>query len=746
LFNNRPIRNLNTAIKIEMINSIINKLSKDKDFTSKYNTGLLKKIISFSLYTENNWKGRTTKYSNAVLTKEDLFLFINNRLPNDSTQDSKKLSEIEKHLNLLSTKYDSIYGKDLCIFEKINNTYQYKGKHNTAWNKLGFFFPNLGIVNFPMKKLKEYNHDMPFKLLLSYIATATENKIDCEHNLIFSYEQIQNAFGLTRGRFNSLCKKFDFDYNMKQTSISKSETRNYEVSDKHSSITRGIYFTHKTVERAKKYLNDNCVTINYFTMYCFRMALYKNNRQIDQFTFKSLPTIGYDRFDSQKMSEYVKNQTNWNESLWNIILDKHSVKNQTKVWYTEDHISKNIDKNSKFSTLYNVSGVYNGKEIESMKNEISTKRELEESAMNSIKMLESITDSFNNESTSSDKSLIKETDESEDFISTKVKEVISINNFSKFYAKTREIYSECKRHYKTINVFYALKKELIKQLENSDSMIKDYMIGDIEKINSPKEALKSAIFEKNYHKYFTSSEDSLKFKMAEEIHILKRNDKVDHISDMDFCMKFNSISDNCEEMTVEELTGLFNDNFKDNIISEEMKERIESRIVLHKNSLIIKEMKETTKQEKDSISIHDIFEYVLNNVKYDSIKDYNNCLDRYCSMNDIVKRFSNKLKSVDKEFVVNHINSSCDIKVDLLKKYFNFELNEENKIHNINLLSVVKEEKVEKNEIREIIIERIEGLGLRLGREISYERLHGFELQVKLGMKTIESIIEDLLI
>jgi len=738
----RSKHNIRRLIEVAEIKNIIN-----SETLPEYDKQLLKKIVMYAIQFQDNFKDRNnyevyekrrnlTRYA-SITTKEYFVLIYKKEYNSEIINHDKWMTKLVKHLEMLSSDYASMYNNKNNLFDRHvlkngDNAYFYRGKYNDGWNRLGYFYLDLGTMFVDIKNL---DHDIDTKVLVSLIAITLNNTRN-EHNFIFTYNQLKVLFNISPKQFKDACKMLGYEYNIKYDKLSNSERKLYEVySD--SDTMRGMFFEDDVVAKAWQYLEQFNMNLEFRNIFSLRQFFYQNMQRVDKDYFLDIPALA-----KTVAGDMVLDKSIWSLSIFNSLCDKQSVQNQVNSYYTDNESvnHKGTEKSAKFSTLHNTHGVHNKKTYDHDKKQAKIKK---------------IVNSFDVESYL-DGTLETSPVESNETLEYQVIAYDKINrsaDFGDFCANVRELYQKLKEERCTQRVMFEIKNKILAKCNNS------IFITELKKCDTLVSVFKSPIFNAEYNKYLDCTPELINgYYTLAEIDLEKKLN-VDCISDMELSMIINPIQSdfgNMDEYIHDEFNISIMDAVSDVKMSNVQQEYVESVIKKMFDTKSSYDLLKVMAEKKSKITVQHIIQLISNNNYYETIKELRvatlrmktsnpsfsnhfnailNEIDGRVPSTEIKKYIAAETKPELNYFAVNTINYEF---LELNTKVFNIILEENNSRQEI-LKTVDEDEK--------LILDKCLELGITPGqRGLSMKRFEGFVLEFQMGMTTMPEIVKELIL
>lgn len=673
----------------------------------KYSKKLTMKILQLLLLGNENYQNRTNSKFYISLTAKEIAKTLN-----------KKESEVQSILDTLSHNYNSMYGDNNQLVGKDKNLYFYKGKENEYWNKMGFFFPSLGTVNINYESIAKSNGKLPQTLLVAICALAS-NLPHSETNLTFRYKHIENICGITPDQFKSICKENNFDYRIKFSDATIDEKRITNVSN--NNRIRGIYFTDKAIKNAKQLLGLYSYNPDYKNLFLLGEMFYTN---VSKMTKDFFMNQKWERLPIEK-DVLDLSFCKWTEEIYkNAIKFYRNISNQDKLYYVEDSSSctpnskKAIDLEIKNSNIH--------------KKEYYDKKYKDEN-VNKLK------------------------DDSPSSTTSETKNEVTFNktSYQDFCYESRERFSELKKERKTVFCVFEIIKDYLEKMDNE--LIKE----KLESIKTIQDILRSPMFTHPNDVAINISleEHELKGKWYVEESLINI-DTTEYLEEIEFFDIINDIKDdfsNPEDYVKEEAIEVCKEKFKDLILCSDHKDYVKTWLERadqeSKNFKRKKRMKECFELMSPVYLLHKI----LGETEFKNVKDLKKYIfSDLChqKLNGFKTAIYSEIKDEETRIFKNWINNTMideSIYYDYFSEKFrmkDYHIKNKKIIENFIKEFDNKVKIVKINEERQMVIDLVESLGMKIGGlygEIDEDEANLFEIELIMGLTTIDDIRKNLL-
>lgn len=724
---------------------LVNELETGSSFSKE----LMRKIFTVLFYTPCNFKNRNNiklfpdrqnaKY--ASLTTEEIFKTIYGEYT-DSRKDKNRLTKLEKHLEALSSKYNSMYRENNSILEKQilksgKTAYYYNVTYEKdKWNKLNYtFIPHVFDVNISPEDVFKEKGNLETKLMIAYLVcllntTERFNKrkskkremvIVDKHPVIFTLSQMEEVLKISRSQFYTIIKQMGLNPITAFSYVSRKQKR---MANLHSRvIDMGLEFTDSDLTKATEFLKKYDIklqTTNEKTLHVFRHWFYTGKTRLDKFFFSdSCKTGNYELITKYNEMERPKQLALYKQL---IMTTGHQVIN-AEINFQYNHNKKHLEKKrcDKLEKNYN---------------------EEQQRILDNLKSSWSFNKDNETNVERSDMKLTKE--ECVKIVRDERKKMLFMNiRFQKNYVLwcdvVKELFQLYLTEYKTLKSVITLRNDIL-SLEGNKT-IRDSFVENL-KEHTDEDHLyrifKSELFFDNFHEYIKLSDNELKvhYALTETSIQLKDKKKMNFNDEQKIRVSITNIYDkylsDIRSFSEEQFTSEINEITKDIFINENIQSVMNSNLFYLNHIRNKYDDNIKNEEEANNITSHEVVAKELSENGFDSI----------FQINEYLKKCSNSFKHMK-----HHYEAMIYDPKTLLPNLQKID----NEILKSNLSlyeDMINEEKYQMtdSDVGVEIKEFIKSIGLKIGQTISIEKVETFILEVELGMLTFEDVKKELLL
>lgn len=676
-----------------------------------------------------SYKNRSTD-NYIILTRNELINMISECCEVD-------INKFDLALNTLKGNYASIYGNNSLVKEVfIGTEIGYKSNlHNcTNWNKLQYkYFPDLFTLNISHKEILE-SDNLEAKLFISYLAVILEdinidNRDSLMYNIAFRKSQIENLFDISAYDFNKACKQLGIDYGPVFDTVSSNTYKKGNLFRK--DIQVACFFDNGSVLKAKEFLKALDVKINWQNAFITRMWFYNNNNQITKSFYTDIEKFNtkISQSENEFYTEIIK--TNCVNQKMNYKLD---VSNDSSAFEAEVHYR------------------YNRKKVdcESETVEKYTEFEKEKIEKENIEKYNKVID----------KCMVPSSPETPAMglvnreITERIYKASSINDYHKFCSEIQQIFSDCLKLTKNVNVAFEFKSILINCLNESSNSSKETFLSLLSNIKTVVNFFESMIFNEEFMTFGRLGSITKVMKIELLTQLLTREDRVKNkqsiIDEADINNIINDYSNayeaDIEHFNKEEFLTNTLESLNKYTLTEPQKNKIQEIAISLNAKRMYFEYKTLNEQRAAKLDMYGVLIYVLSIDSYSSFENIVSAVKSHKTRNDFVFHQYTMLVNDPNmnNIILSLTNENIQSRKSDIEIFFDIQLNLDNIHANINMVkSTVKktEEIIRDRTTKQLVIEAFKDNGLVFGQNIDWNKCTEFVFDIELGIRTLNECI-----